>query len=49
MVEEIYDVGSSCLDKVLCGTLDAGEKQNLTLAIDHDTRETVAQARQCGT
>lgn len=49
MVEEIYVVGSSCLGKALRGTLDAGEKQNLILAIDHDTRETVAQARQCGT
>ncbi len=34
--------------KALRGTLDAGEKQNLILAVDHDTREVVAQARQCG-
>jgi predicted transposase YbfD/YdcC len=34
--------------KALRGTLDAGEKQNVFLAVDHDTRETVAQARQCG-
>lgn len=34
--------------KALRGTLDAGEKQNLILAVDHDTREVVAQARQGG-
>ena len=34
--------------KALRGTLDAGEKQNLILAVDHDTREVLAQARQCG-
>lgn len=34
--------------KALRGTLDAGDKQNLILAVDHDTREVVAQARQCG-
>ena len=34
--------------KALRGTLDAGEKQNLILAVDHDTREVVAQAQQCG-
>jgi hypothetical protein len=34
--------------KTLRGTLDAGEKQNLILAVVHDTREVVAQARQCG-
>ena len=34
--------------KALRGTLDAGEKQNVILAVDHATRETVAQARQCG-
>jgi hypothetical protein len=34
--------------KALRGTLDAGEKQNVVLAVDHDTRETLAQARQCG-
>jgi predicted transposase YbfD/YdcC len=34
--------------KSLRGTLDAGEKQNLILAVVHDTREVVAQARQCG-
>ena len=34
--------------KALRGTLDAGEKQNLILAVDHDTREVVAQARQSG-
>jgi hypothetical protein len=28
--------------------LDAGDKQNLVLAVVHDTREVVAQARQCG-
>ena len=30
------------------GTLDAGDKQNLILAVAHDTREVVAQARQSG-
>jgi predicted transposase YbfD/YdcC len=34
--------------KALRGTLDAGEKQNLILAVTHDTREVVAQAPQCG-
>jgi hypothetical protein len=34
--------------KALRGTLDAGEKQNLILAVVHDTREVVAKARQCG-
>jgi predicted transposase YbfD/YdcC len=34
--------------KALRGTLDAGEKQNVILAVDHDTREVVAQVRQCG-
>ena len=34
--------------KALRGTLDAGDKQNLILAISHDTREVLAQARQCG-
>jgi len=34
--------------KALRGTLDAGDKQNLILAVAHDTREAVAQARQCG-
>ena len=34
--------------KALRGTLDAGEKQNLILAVVHGTREVVAQARQCG-
>jgi hypothetical protein len=34
--------------KALRGTLDAGEKQNLILAVAHDTREVIAQARQCG-
>ena len=34
--------------KALRGTLDAGDKQNIVLAVDHDTREVVAQARQCG-
>ena len=34
--------------KALRGTLDAGDKQNLILAVAHDTREVVAQARQCG-
>jgi predicted transposase YbfD/YdcC len=34
--------------KTLRGTLDAGEKQNLILAVVHDTRAVVAQARQCG-
>ena len=34
--------------KALRGTLDAGEKQNIILAVDHATREAVAQARQCG-
>jgi hypothetical protein len=30
------------------GTLGAGDKQNIVLAIDHHTREIVAQARQSG-
>ncbi|MCK5355893.1 MAG: ISAs1 family transposase [Methyloprofundus sp.] len=34
--------------KALRGTLDAGDKQNIILAVDHDTREVLAQARQCG-
>ena len=34
--------------KALRGTLDAGDKQNLILAVVHDAREVVAQARQCG-
>ena len=34
--------------KALRGTLDAGDKQNLILAVVHDTREVVAQARQYG-
>jgi hypothetical protein len=34
--------------KALRGTLDAGEKQNIILAVDHDTREAVTQVRQCG-
>jgi len=34
--------------KALRGTLDAGEKQNLILAVAHETREVLAQARQCG-
>lgn len=34
--------------KALRGTLDAGDKQNLILAVAHDTREVLAQARQCG-
>ena len=34
--------------KALRGTLDAGDKQNLILAVAHDTREAVAQARQRG-
>lgn len=34
--------------KALRGTLDAGDKQNLILAVVHDTRGVVAQARQCG-
>ncbi|TXL21686.1 hypothetical protein BMR03_12595, partial [Methylococcaceae bacterium HT2] len=34
--------------KALRGTLDSGDKQNIVLAVDHDTREVVAQARQCG-
>lgn len=34
--------------KALRGTLDAGDKQNLILAVAHDTREVVAQARQSG-
>ena len=34
--------------KALRGTLDAGDKQNVILAVSHDTRETVAQARQSG-
>lgn len=34
--------------KALRGTLDAGDKQNLILAVVHGTREVVAQAQQCG-
>lgn len=34
--------------KVLRGTLSAGDKQSLVLAITHETREVVAQARQLG-
>jgi len=34
--------------KALRGTLDAGDKQNIVLAVDHGTREVVAQARQSG-
>ncbi len=34
--------------KALRGTLDAGEKQNLILAVAHDAREVLAQIRQCG-
>jgi hypothetical protein len=34
--------------KALRGTLDAGDKQNVILAVAHGTREAVAQARQCG-
>ena len=34
--------------KALRGTLDAGDKQNVILAVAHDTREVVAQARQSG-
>ena len=29
-------------------TLDAGEKKNLIMDVVHDTREVVAQTRQCG-
>jgi predicted transposase YbfD/YdcC len=34
--------------KTLRGTLDAGEKQSLVVAITHETREVVGQARQIG-
>jgi hypothetical protein len=34
--------------KTLRGSLDAGEKQNLILAVGRVSREVVAQARQCG-
>jgi predicted transposase YbfD/YdcC len=34
--------------KALRGTLDAGDKQNVILAVAHGTREAVAQSRQCG-
>ena len=34
--------------KALRGTLNAGDKQNIVLAVDHHTREVVAQARQSG-
>ena len=34
--------------KTLRGTLDAGEKQNLILAVGCVSREDVEQARQCG-
>ena len=33
-------------DKALRGTLDDCDKQNVLLAVSHDTRETMAQARQ---
>lgn len=34
--------------KVLRGTLDAGDKQNIVLAVAHETPDVIAQARQCG-
>ena len=34
--------------KALRGTLDAGDKQSLILAVERVSREVVAQARQCG-
>ena len=34
--------------KALRGTLDAGDKQALILAVERVSREVVAQARQCG-
>jgi hypothetical protein len=34
--------------KALRGTLDAGDKQNLILAIGRVSREVVALAKQCG-
>lgn len=34
--------------KALRGTLKAGEKQNIVLAVTHDTRELIGQAQQCG-
>lgn len=32
--------------KSLRGTLDAGERQSVVLAVNHDTREAIAQAQQ---
>lgn len=34
--------------KALRGTLDAGDKQNVVMAVAHATRECLAQAPQCG-
>jgi hypothetical protein len=34
--------------KTVRGTLDAGDKQNLILAVERVSREVVAQAQQCG-
>lgn len=34
--------------KALRGTLDAGERQSVVLAVNHDTREAIAQAQQYG-
>ena len=57
LVEQCFGVRMACdgalrwvaVDgKALRGTLDAGDKQNLILAVTHDTREVVAQARQSG-
>ncbi len=57
LVERCFGVRMECDEeqqwvavdgKALRGTLDAGDKQNVILAVAHDTRETVAQARQSG-
>ena len=57
LVERCFGVRMECDEeqqwvavdgKALRGTLDAGDKQNVILAVSHDTRETMAQARQSG-
>jgi predicted transposase YbfD/YdcC len=57
LIERCFGVRIQCHDtlnwvaidgKVLRGTLDSGDKQNIVLAVAHETREVIAQARQCG-
>ena len=57
LVEQCFGVRMACAGplqwvavdgKALRGTPDAGDKQSLILAMAHDTREVVAQARQSG-